>query len=268
MSLTTEYARDDFALGNLAGALGHTDDAATLAARSRGWRALYDPAKGFLRGKDASGAFVGDGSGTFDPTLFTSEFAEADGWQSLWMCDHDLDGLIQLHGGQDAFVQHLESFFDQSKAEQDAIDPNNMLVSTSPRKYYWAGNEPDIQAPYLFARAGRPDLTARWVRWIEDTFFAASPAGVPGNDDGGTMSAWLVFSSLGFYPIVGSDRYVLGVPRFQKVEITVTGGVFTIQADGPPSGELTGVTLDGAPVGPEITQSQIKAGSVLEFHLH
>jgi predicted alpha-1,2-mannosidase len=267
VSLTTEYARDDFALGNLAGALGHADDAATLAARAQGWRLLYDPAKGFLRGKDAAGAFVGDGSGTFDPTLFTSEFAEADAWQSLWMCDHDLDGLIQLHGGQDAFVQRLESFFEQSKAEQDAIDPKNMLAYTSPRSYYWAGNEPDIQAAYLFARAGRLDLTARWVRWIEDTFYAASPAGVPGNDDGGTMSAWLVFSSLGFYPIVGSDRYVLGVPRFGKVEIAVPAGVFTIQLDGPPGGVLAGVTLDGAPAGPEITQAQIKAGSVLQFHL-
>ena len=95
-----------------------------------------------------------------------------------------------------------------------------MLVRL-PNGYYWQGNQPDIHAAYLFNAAGRPDLTQKWVRWILKHKHGDGPNGLDGNDDGGTLSAWYVFSSLGFYPVVGTDRYELGSPLWERAVVKV-----------------------------------------------
>jgi putative alpha-1,2-mannosidase len=93
----------------------------------------------------------------------------------------------------------------------------------SPGPFYWQGNEHDIHAPYLFAIAGRPDLTQQWVRWILDTQHANNHVGLDGNDDGGTLSAWYVWSALGLYPVAGTDKYVLGTPLFPEATVRLRG---------------------------------------------
>jgi predicted alpha-1,2-mannosidase len=265
VSRTTEYAYDDFALGNLADALGHTDDAAMLHARAKSYQKLFDPGTGFLRARSRSGEL--DGS-AFDPTAFTDEYVESNGWQSTWYAAHDIDGLVGLYGGRDAFISKLEMFFDQAKTDWDALSPTDTLKKAAQRPYYWGGNEPDIQAPYMFAQAGRPELTQKWVRWSMDTLYGPGNDGLPGNDDGGTMSAWYVFSAMGLYPIAGSDRYIVGAPRFPHMVVYVAGGALTIDAPDVSDANLyvQSVTLNGSPLStPELKHSDLAAGGNLTF---
>jgi predicted alpha-1,2-mannosidase len=264
-SQTIEYAIDDFALAELASALGHADDAAALRARSHGWQKLYDPASGFLWAKNADGSW---GTTHGDPTIATDDFDEANAWQSVWGPWFDIDGLANAMGGKGALVAKLESFFEQGKADYDAVNWTEPLSAGTRRAFYWGGNEPDIHAPYLFALAGRPDLTQKWVRWIENEVYGAGADGIPGNDDGGTMSAWLVFSALGFYPIAGSDAYVVGAPRLAHATIAVTGGGFTIDAPGISDAQpyIASVTLNGAPLAtPILHHADLHAGGSLAF---
>jgi putative alpha-1,2-mannosidase len=149
-----------------------------------------------------------------------------------------------------------------------ATDFTNMLTSNAQRPYYWAGNEPDLAAAYDFALLGRPDLTQKWVAWLRASWYTPGAEGLPGNDDGGTMSAWLLFSSLGFYPLVGSDRYVIGAPLFPQASIAVGGGTFLVEAPGVSDTNLyvQSVALNGAPLTvPEIKHSDLVAGGKLSF---
>jgi putative alpha-1,2-mannosidase len=158
--------------------------------------------------------------------------------------------------------------FEQTQAEWEAFDRMAPQFGTEQPAYYWPGNEPDIDAAYLFALAGRPDLTQRWVRWLMDSQFPDRPDGLPGNDDGGTMSAWYVFSALGIYPIVGSDRYVLGAPRFPRIELSRSDGTFTIEAEGVSAERpyVQAVTLDGVALPlPELRHHELRGGRTLRF---
>jgi predicted alpha-1,2-mannosidase len=259
VSTTTEYAHDDFALAQLAGALGHTADRDALLARSRGWRKLYDPAVGFLRGKHADGTFP---TTPFDPLELGEDYAEANAWHSLWMAGiHDPDGLAEILGGRDAAIAKLTEFFEEAKRDFETADES---AANFPRPYYWHGNEPDLNAAFLFAQLGEPELTHRWVRWIQDTYYRDTPDGVAGNDDGGTLGAWFVLSALGVYPVAGSDRWIIAAPRFPQARVVVGGRELVIVRDG--SGPVTAVELDGVPIDTvEITHAQLAGASMLRF---
>lgn len=263
VSMTTEYAHDDFALAQLAGALGHTADRDALLARSKSWRSLYDPAVGFLRGKNPDGTFP---AGAFDPLEMTEDYAEANAWHSLWMAAaHDPDGLAELHGGAAAAIAKLEMFFTLAKQDRETADE---AAANFPRPYYWHGNEPDINAAFVFAQLGRPDLTHRWARWIQDTHYSDQPDGVAGNDDGGTLGSWYVLSALGVYPIPGSDGWILAAPRFPQARVRVGDRELVIVADGAGADAIfvQAVELDGVPVDvPALTHAQLAAAHTLRF---
>lgn len=264
VSTTTEYANDDFALAQLAGALGHTGDRDALIARSRGWRKLYDPAVGFLRGRNADGTFPP--AGDFDPLDMSSEYAEANAWHSMWMAAiHDSDGLAEILGGTDAAIAKLEEFFTLAKDDWDNADES---AANFPRPYYWHGNEPDINAPFLFAQLGRRDLTNKWADWVADVMYSDQPEGVAGNDDGGTLGSWYVLNALGVYPIAGSNRWILAAPRFPQARVRVGGKELVITAEGLTEKAIyvQSVELDGAAIdGPELTQAQLANASTLRF---
>jgi len=265
VSHTTEYAHDDFALANLAAILGHDADAATLRERSHWWRALYDPAVGFLRARATDGSFP---AGAFDPLELSDDYAEANAWHSLWMAGaHDLDGLAGLLGGRPALIAKLETFFGEARRDLETGDPAG---ANFPRPYYWHGNEPDLAAAYLFAQAGRPDLTQQWSRWIVDHLYGDGPDGLAGNDDGGTLGAWYVFATLGLYPIPGSDRYVIGAPVFDQARITVAGHQLIIEAPGASRGRgyVAGVAIDGVPLDrPELRHADLLGAARITFTL-
>ncbi|HEX3345652.1 MAG TPA: GH92 family glycosyl hydrolase, partial [Polyangiaceae bacterium] len=266
-SWTIEYGQDDWALAQLATALGHTSDATTLAARSHGWQKLFDPATGYLWSKNADGSWATTHG---DPTVQTGDFVEANAAQSLWGDWYDVDGIATVLGGKEQLVATLESFFEQGKADYDSIDWTEPLSVGATRKWYWGGNEPDIHSPYLFALAGHPELTQKWLPWIEGEVYTAGADGLPGNDDAGTMSAWLVFSMVGFYPIPGTDEYVVGAPAFTQATVAVPGGTFTMSAPdaSPDDVYVVGVTLNGAPLTtPLLHQADLKAGGSLVFQM-
>jgi predicted alpha-1,2-mannosidase len=265
VSATTEFAHDDFALAAVAAALGETADAEALMTRRLGWRMLFDPSVGFLRGRGEDGSFP---AGEFDPTDMTDEYAEANAWHSLWMAGaHDPDGLAMLFGGRDGAVAKLVELFTLSRTEQETADPS---AASFPRDYYWHGNEPDLAAPFLFAQLGRPDLAQQWVRWVMTTQYSDLPEGVAGNDDGGTLGSWYVFAALGLYPIPGSDRYVVVAPLFPRARVVVDGHELVIEAPGAGAERpyVAAVTLDGAPLtAPEVRHAQLLTAHELRFEM-
>ncbi|MGV3621257.1 MAG: GH92 family glycosyl hydrolase [Archangium sp.] len=230
VGITVEYAHADFALANLARQLGELEDAQQFEARSKGWRQLFDADLGVLRPKKADGTKVTDAftSGSWD------HYAEANGWQTTFMPSWDIGGLDEVFGGREQFLTALTAFFDGAPGEHaSAMADANYELRYLPRSYYWPSNEPDIQAPFMFAQAGRPELTAKWTDWARRTFFSAKPDGLPGNDDGGTLGSWFVLAAMGLYPVPGSDQWIIGTPLFPKLNVKLPGGgVFTIEARG------------------------------------
>jgi predicted alpha-1,2-mannosidase len=260
VSTTTEYAHDDFALANLAAALGDGPDHDALATRSHGWQQLFDPSVGFLRAKNG-----GFSTTPFDELAFggpDGEYAEADAWQALWAVGApDPDGLASVLGGSDAAIAKLTSLFAQAKTDWETADPS---AANFPRKWYWAGNEPDLDAAFVFADWGRADLEQQWSRWAEDTFYSDQPDGVPGNDDGGAMGAWYVLATLGLYPVPGSDQWIVAYPRFPSARVDVGGHELVIDAAG--DGPYTEAVLDGVPITTaRISHAQLAAAHTLHF---
>ena len=265
VSRTGEYAHADFALGNLATALGQRADAERLHTRSRGYRSLFDPESQLMRGRSPMGAFTDP----FDPVrMAVSEYVEANAWQSSWIGTHDFDGFARLFGGDEGLVRKLTAFFENAKHEEDTRDPNDMISALLPPSYYWHGNEPDIHAAYLFTMAGRPELTTDWVSWILRTHYALEPAGLAGNDDGGTLSSWYVFSSIGLYPIAGTDQFIVGAPRFPKLRLSMGNRELVIEATGlsEVNRYVQHVELNGAPwTSATLPHSEVGANATLRF---
>jgi predicted alpha-1,2-mannosidase len=137
---------------------------------------------------------------------YTHAYVEGSAWQWRWGVPGDAEALVSLFRSREYFVEQLEQFFEGSPAG----------VGVNPNAYYWHGNQPDIYAAYLFNTAGRPDLTQKWVRWILETKYGDQENGLDGNDDGGTLSAWYVLSSLGLFPTAGTDRYEIGSPVWSR----------------------------------------------------
>jgi putative alpha-1,2-mannosidase len=156
--------------------------------------------------------------------------------------------------------------FELAQTDWDMIGDRGTAL-TSPRPYYWAGNEPDIDAPFVLAQLGRRDLAAHWLRWIVDTMYTDGVDGVPGNDDGGTMGSWYVLASLGLYPVAGSDAWIVVAPRFPRARVVVGGNELVIEAVG--DGEyVRSISLDGVPIdATTITHAQLATASSLRFEM-
>jgi predicted alpha-1,2-mannosidase len=263
VGITVEYAHADFALSKLARHLGHDADADALQARAFGWRKLFDPANGVLRARLVDGTLVAE------PYELTSwdHYAEANALQTTFMPFWDPEGFDQLFGSREAYLAALEGFFDPAPAEEaEQLALPTYELRYMPRNHYWPSNEPDIQAPFMFSRAGRPDLTAKWSDWARDTYFSSEPDGVPGNDDGGTLGSWFVFAAAGLYPVPGTDEWIIGSPIFPKLELQLPIGTFTIEASGASAENLyvQSATLNGKKLErAELKQSDLIAGGKL-----
>jgi predicted alpha-1,2-mannosidase len=214
---TLEFAYADDALATIARALGREADAARYAERGRNYRNVWDPARQFFVGRHEDGRF----QDAFTDAHWDDAYAEGNAWQYLWLAPHDPEGLAELMGGRDAFLLRLRAFFERSETERRGVFP--------PR-WYWQGNEPDIHAPFLFSALGDPDGSARWSSWVRRVSYGEGPRGLPGNDDGGTMSAWYVFAALGFYPIAGDADYLIGSPLFTRAVLHLAGGDLVLEA--------------------------------------
>ena len=260
-SRTLEYAYNDYAVALLAQELGRTADADALFEQSLSYLNVWNEDNQFFTGRMMDGSWNPD----FDPISFNSpDYTEATAWQYLWHVQHDVDGLADLMGGHEAMAERLDWMF------QATVDMADEFMDGIPSYYYWHGNEPDMHAAYLFDQVGRPDLTQKWVRWIMDDAYTAGPDGIPGNDDCGTLSSWYVFSALGFYPVAGTDRYLVGSPIFDSATVHLPDGDLTIVASGVSDEALyiQSASLDGAPLDePFLYHDQIAGGAELAFEM-
>ncbi len=252
-SKTQEFAYADWAMSKLADALGESDDATRYADRAGSWRNVWDADRGFFVGRHEDGTFAE----TFREDRWQDYYTEGDAWQYLWYVPFDLEGLAAQMGGRDMLVSRLRDLFQQSRRERR---------TPLPPVYYWHGNEPDLHASFIFTALGSPADSAETSRWIAHTMYGDGPTGLPGNDDGGTMSAWLVFASLGIFPIAGMDDYLLGSPLVTHAELAIGDGTFTI--DAPDASErapyIGAASLDGTALTDwRVPHAGIQAGSTL-----
>ena len=231
------------------------------------YKNLFNPETKYFQARNSDGSFVWNFSpyitAFYDAVMikkFASCYSEGSARQWRWSAIHDIDGMIELFGSEEYFVSELEDFMKDASLSRAAIDPGHG---------FWIGNQHDIHTPYLFANAGRPDLTQKWVRWTLDKRFSDDVNGLDGNDDGGTLSSWYVFSAMGFYPLAGSDKYWIGSPNLDSAEITLGNGK-TLKITAHNQGEknvyvksvkLNGIELEGC----YITHEQLMGGGSLEF---
>ena len=265
VSKTLEYAWEDAAIAVLADALGYADEAAYYAQRAQNYRNVWDAQTLYFRPKNKDGSwgamhpyltsFIDDIFGTD----YFRAYCEGSARQWRWGTTQDPDALVALFGSKETFVRELDRFMRDAAPIRGAVDPGSG---------FWIGNQHDIHAPYLFNHADRADLTQKWVRWALDSRFSADPDGLDGNDDGGTLSAWYVFSAMGFYPIAGSDRYWIGSPCIENASLTMPQGTLqiTVQNQGKNNVYVSSVTLDGEALRePFLRHDQIARGGELVF---
>lgn len=246
VSRTLEYAFDDYVLSQVAQKLGKTENYNELIKRAKNYQHVIDPETGYARGRYADGQWVTP----FDPNKFASYICEGTPYHYTWYVPQDVAGLIEQMGGKEKFIERLDRFFEG--------------------KYYWHGNEPGHHIAYLYAYAGEPWKTQYWIHNIINSEYFTTPDGLSGNDDAGQMSAWLVFSMTGFYPVCPSmPYYVLGSPGFEEITITLDNGKkFTIEANGYSEENIyiQSATLNGMPYDKSyIMHQDIMNGGKLSF---
>ena len=263
VSRTLEYAFDDWAIAMVARRLGREDVAARYLGRAQAWRHLFDPSTGFARAR-----VEGHWFGPFDPAEVNSHYTEANAWQYSFFVPHDVEGLMAAHGGREAFARKLDALFEADSA----LTGREQADITGLVGQYAHGNEPSHHVAYLYAFAGQPWKTQAMVRRLVDTMYAPRPDGLSGNEDCGQMSAWLVLSALGFYPVApASGQYVLGSPLFPAATIHLESGRrFVIRANGVSDEAMyvRGARLDGEPYGRAyLAHETLAAGGELAFEM-
>ena len=229
VSRTMECSYDDYAAATMAKTLGLNDDAKMFGERAKYWQNVFDPSTRFARPRKADGTW----KGPFNPAdvghaeSVGGDYTEGNAWQYTFHVQHDVPNLIKLIGGKEAFCQKLDSFFTLKLVTTES-DVTGLIGQ------YAHGNEPSHHIAYLYTLAGQPWRTQEIVRQVCTTLYGTTPDGLSGNDDCGQMSAWLMLSSMGFYPVDPvSGEYVLGAPQMERIVLQLSGGKkLTVEAKG------------------------------------
>ncbi|GAA3983175.1 GH92 family glycosyl hydrolase [Mucilaginibacter dorajii] len=272
VAVTLGGSYDDWAVGQLATELHKTNDQSIFAKRALNYKNLWNDDKKMFIPKDKDGNWINIDP-KFDGGLGGRDYYdENNGWTYLWQVQHDIPGLVGLMGGNDAFQAKLDQLFreglDRSKYQFWAKFPD----ATGLVGQYSMGNEPSFHIPYLYNYAGAPWKTQKRVRFLLDVWYKDSIFGIPGDEDGGGMSAFVVFSSMGFYPITpGKPVYTIGSPVFSKVTINLQNGrQFRLIANNCSvvnkyiqSAKFNGKVLNK----PWFTHEQLTAGGLLELQM-
>ncbi|MGI6243453.1 MAG: GH92 family glycosyl hydrolase [Prevotella sp.] len=252
VSRTLEYAYDDFCVAQLAKTLGETDDYAALMKRAQNWRNVINPHTGWADGRHEDGRWLGNRDFT-SRVPFITEGAVV---HYSFFVPHDVYGLMEAMGGRERFIEKLDTLSGLHHDDRMSQDQSG---------FYWHGNEPCHHIPYLYAWAGEPWKTQEWVHRIRQTEYLDVPGGLSGNDDAGQMSAWYVFSALGFYPVCpATPYYILGTPMFEKARI----GHLIIEAEGVSEENfyIQSATWNGRPYTKTyITHNMITQGGTLRL---
>jgi predicted alpha-1,2-mannosidase len=268
VSSTLEYAFDDWAIAQLAKKLNRDDIYQEFIKRSQNYKNVYDPKVGFMRPKLADGTFRKN----FDAlTTINQGFIEGNSWNYTLFAPQDPKGLIELMGGNKRVVRYLDSLFtmqlpDKFFAETEDITRDGIIGN------YVHGNEPSHHVAYLYNWTDKPWKTQERIRMILKKMYGPAPDGLGGNDDTGQMSAWYIFSTIGFYPVApGSDEYSIGSPAINNAVIKLDNGkTFTINVKNQSDKNvyIQKMTLNGQPLtGLTIKHSDITNGGELVFYM-
>lgn len=246
---TLEFAYDDYCVAQMAQSLGKETDYKLFRQRADNYKNVFDSATGLVRGRRMDGAWAAPFYQGISVWAGNSDLSvEIWKWNYTTFIPHDVQGLVNLMGGRKAFISKLDNFFK--------------------RGWYYVGDEFSQQAPYEFVYAGAPWKTQEWVREIMDKYYATGPAGLCGNDDCGQLSAWYIFSAMGFYPVCpGQPVYVIGSPLFKRVVIHLQNGKdFVVEAEevSAENKYIQSATLNGKPLNkPWFDHSDLMDGGAL-----
>lgn len=267
VSITLEMAYDDWCVAQMARKLGHEADYERFSRRAQFFRNLHDSSTGFFRAKDEHGNWTEP----FDPLKFGANggypFTEGNAWQYYWYVPHDILALIALTGGKKAFERKLDDFF--SITDTSGVKNDNISGCIG---QYAHGNEPSHHVAYLYNDAGAPAKAQALIARIMDEMYNNTSSGYAGNDDCGEMSAWYVFSAMGFYPVnPASGEYSLGTPLFDSCTLHLPEGrTFTITASRKSADRhlVKSVQLNGKRIdGHTVTYADIMNGGHLHFNM-
>ena len=264
LSKTLEYAYDDYCIARMAEKLGERQIADEFDKRSRNYKNVYNSQTTFMQPRNNKGSFIED----FSPDDYTPHICESNGWQYFWSVQQDVDGLISLVGGKERFAQKLDSMFTYNPSADEDLP----IFSTGMIGQYAHGNEPSHHVIYLFNAIGQPWKTQKYAAEVMHELYKNTPAGLCGNEDCGQMSAWYVFSAMGFYPVDPvSGKYEIGTPLYPEMKMHLANGkTFTILAPAVSKENIyiQSVKLDGKPYDKSyITHEQIMNGSIFEFEM-
>lgn len=262
VSKTLEYCYDDWCIAQFAKCIGNESDFKTYNARSLFYKNLFDESTGFFRGKLSNGKWIEP----FNPKEVNAIYTEASAWQYNFFVPHDIQSLILLHGGNQKFIVKLDQMF----SESDVLEGRHQPDITGLIGQYAHGNEPSHHVAYLYNYAGAPWKTQERIRYILNTLYTDKPDGLCGNDDCGQLSAWYVFSAMGFYPVCpGQNIYAIGSPIFDKVTINLENGktfVITTKNNSLENIFINSASLNGSKYNkPFITHQQIMEGGQIDF---
>lgn len=262
VSRTLAYGYDDWCISRLAGKLERAADRRLYEARAGAYRHLFDPSAGFIRAR------LGDGSWKAPfPPGDGIDYGGADAWQETWSVAHDVRGLMDLMGGPGRFIERLDALFDTRRAAASGGPPPDHAGTIGRYRHASSGFH---HVAYLYAYAGAPWLAAARSREIAMASYSTGPDGLCGRDAGGQLSAWFLFTALGFYPVNPADgTYVLGAPLVDKATIDLGGGrslVIEAEALSDAYRYVKGVTLNGTPLDRcWISHDEIAAGGTLRL---
>ena len=264
MSKTLEYAYDDYCIARMAEKMGKADIAQEFYKRSENYRNVFNPASSFMQPRDEKGNFAKD----FKAETYTEDICESNGWQYFWSVQHNIDDLIRLVGGEERFAQRLDSMFTYTPASDEELP----IFSTGMIGQYAHGNEPSHHVIYLYNKVKQPWKTQQYAAKVMHELYTNEPGGLCGNEDCGQMSAWFVFSAMGFYPVDPiSGQYEIGTPMFPRVELKLANGkTFTVSAPAVSRENIyiQSVKVNGEPYKKSyLTHDLIMSGATVEFEM-
>lgn len=262
MSKTMEYAYDDYCIARMAEAMGEKEIADEFYRRSQNYRNVFNPETSFMQPRDSKGNFIPN----YDPEAYIEDICESNGWQYYWSVAHDIDGLIELTGGETRFAERLDSMFTYETADKSKLP----IFSTGMIGQYAHGNEPGHHVIYLYNRVKQPWKTQQYAAQVMHTLYKNTPDGICGNEDCGQMSSWYVFSAMGFYPVDPiSGQYEIGSPIFPEVKMYLANGkTFVVRAENVSDENIyiQSVTVNGQPYNKSyITHEMIMQGDTIHF---
>ena len=273
VAATLAASYDSWCLAQIAKELGKTEDQRFFEQRAYNYRHLFNPKTGFFHPKDADGNFIEPFDYRFSGGFAALDYYdENNGWTYRWDVQHNVGDLVQLMGGPEPFVRNLDQLFTERLGKSRPQYYAQLPDSTGNIGQFTMANEPSMHIPYLYNYAGAPWKTQKRVRDILHMWFRNDLMGEPGDEDGGGMSSFVVFSSMGFYPVTpGTGSYNIGSPVFSRITVDLGGGkTFVVEAAGcsednkyVQSARLNGQVWNK----PWFSQSDLREGGKLELRM-